>query len=128
MISAFIAELIITLLVLAYMLNRYASKSTPFGVMLLVFVSWSISFSAFVGLSADVYNVMKGEKERDMDRILQVFWMIFYWSSFTLSMYGETYTGSWCRSARTIWTQASSQKPGELRRQYSCSFTIQQAP
>lgn len=128
MISAFIAELVFMLLVLAYMLKRYASKSTPFGVMLLVFVSWSISFSAFVGLSADVYNVMKGEKERDMDRILQVFWMIFYWSSFALSMYDQIYIGLWCRSARTIWTQASFQRPGESRRQYSFSFTIQQAP
>lgn len=89
MIVAFVIELVIVLIILAYLLHRYASKSTPFGVLVLVYISWSISFSAFVGLSADVYNVMKSEKQRDMDKILKVFWMIFYWSSFTLNMYAQ---------------------------------------
>lgn len=87
MLAAFIAELVLMLLLLVYLLKRYASKSTPFGVMCMVLLSWAVSFSAFIAMSADVYDVMKADQMSSLDGVLKVYWQGFYWMSFLLSMY-----------------------------------------
>ena len=86
MLAAFTTELVVMLILLTYLLKRYASKSTPMGVLLIVLLSWAVSFSAFIAMSADVYNVMKADQLSNLDTVLKVYWQGYYWLSFLLSM------------------------------------------
>lgn len=89
MLVAFISQLVLIVLVLIYLLRRYASKSTPWGVLVIVLLSWIISFSAFIAMAADIYNVMKTDQLGTMDPLLKIYWQTFYWLSFLLSMYAR---------------------------------------
>lgn len=87
MLAAFIAELVVMALLLVWLLHRYASKSVPLVIQFVVLLSWAISFSAFIAMSADVYNVMKADMLGSLDSLLKTYWQGFYWLSFLLSMF-----------------------------------------
>lgn len=83
----FMIEEIILVIFLMLMLRRYKSPKVPKMVMLTVYSSWCISFSAFFALSADVYNtVNETEKDELLDTVLQSFWFGFYWLSLIFNL------------------------------------------
>lgn len=87
-ISIVVEEVLLLALVL-YLLLKYAGKQVPTGVLLVVYFSWAISFSAFVAISADIYNVLNQSDQANfgsLKLILDYFWTYFYWVNFCLNM------------------------------------------
>jgi hypothetical protein len=82
----FATEEILLVIFILFMVGRFKSSTVPKMVSSTVFISYCISFSAFIALSADVYNTLSEDNDPLLDGILKNFWFGFYWLSLIFNL------------------------------------------
>jgi hypothetical protein len=88
MLGLFATELAALISLVVWKVHKYASPDTPFVIKATVILAYGVAFSAFIGISADVYNSLSPDKDKQnsLRPILEWFWLIFYWLSLILNM------------------------------------------
>lgn len=88
MLALFAGEVAVLIAFVVWNVRKYAAPDVPFVIKCTVVIAYCVAFSAFIGISADIYNSLALEKDKKdgLRPILEWFWLIFYWLSLILNM------------------------------------------
>lgn len=88
MLGLFAGEVAVLVALVVWNVRKYAAPDTPFVIKVIVIIAYCVAFSAFIGISADIYNSLStsGDKKDGLRPILEWFWLGFYWLSLVLNM------------------------------------------
>lgn len=81
--SSTIIQILVFMCYILYLINRFRQKNVHWSIIMVIYLTWCLTFSVVIILPMDIYNVIK--QDQLYNSSLQIIWNTFYWLLYFLT-------------------------------------------